>query len=49
LQQIELASPEQTVAMADEAMYCAKEGGRNRIQVAVDNTKGTTIQNDCFI
>jgi len=34
-----LSSPEQVVAMADEAMYCAKEGGRNRIEVAVGNTK----------
>ena len=26
-----LESPEQVVAMADEALYCAKKGGRNRI------------------
>ena len=31
-----LASPEQVVALADEAMYCAKKGGRNRIAVATD-------------
>ena len=30
----ELASPEQVVAMADEAMYCSKDEGRNRISVA---------------
>ncbi len=29
-----LASPEQVVALADEALYCAKHGGRNRIAVA---------------
>ena len=34
-----LASPEQVVVMADEALYCAKKGGRNRIAVAIDNTK----------
>jgi len=35
-----LTSPEQVVAMADSALYCAKNGGRNRIEVAVhdDNT-----------
>lgn len=34
----ELASMEQVVALADKAMYCAKECGRNRIEVTVDNT-----------
>lgn len=34
-----LASPEQVVALADEALYCAKNGGRNRIAVATDNAK----------
>lgn len=29
-----LESPEQVVALADEAMYCAKNSGRNRIAVA---------------
>lgn len=39
-----LASPEQVVALADEALYCAKKGGRNRIAVATDNAKlGKTI------
>jgi len=31
-----LESPEQVVALADEAMYCAKNGGRNRIAVAIN-------------
>jgi len=35
----ELSSPEQVVAMADEALYCAKEGGRNHIEAAANNTK----------
>lgn len=34
-----LASPEQVVALADGAMYCAKKGGRNRFVVATDNGK----------
>lgn len=34
-----LESPEQVVAMADEALYCAKKGGRNRIEFASDNAK----------
>jgi len=29
-----LTTPEQVVALADEAMYCAKNGGRNRVAVA---------------
>ncbi|HBV88371.1 MAG TPA: GGDEF domain-containing protein [Desulfosporosinus sp.] len=29
-----LASPEKVVALADEALYCAKKGGRNQIAVA---------------
>lgn len=29
-----LVSPEQVVALADSAMYCAKNGGRNRTEVA---------------
>lgn len=28
-----LESPEQVIALADEALYCAKKGGRNRIEV----------------
>jgi len=30
-----LSSPEQLVALADEAMYRAKQGGRNRIEVSI--------------
>lgn len=33
-----LDSPEQIVALADEAMYDAKRGGRNRISVATEDT-----------
>jgi diguanylate cyclase (GGDEF)-like protein/PAS domain S-box-containing protein len=29
-----LESPEQVLAMVDEALYCAKKGGRNRIEIA---------------
>ena len=39
-----LASPEQVVALADEALYCAKKGGRNRIAVATDNAKLQNIR-----
>jgi len=32
-----LESPDQVVALADEAMYCAKKSGRNRISVTKDS------------
>jgi len=32
-----LTSPEQVLGLADEALYCAKNSGRNRIIVATDN------------
>ena len=32
------ASPEQVVALADEALYCSKNGGRNRTSVSTYNT-----------
>lgn len=34
----DFATPEQVVTLADEALYRAKKGGRNRIEVATDNT-----------
>lgn len=34
-----LTSPEQVVALADKALYCAKKGGRNRIAFAIDNAE----------
>lgn len=33
---IDFATPEQVVTLADEALYRAKNGGRNRIEVATD-------------
>lgn len=30
----DLVSPDQVVALADEALYCAKNKGRNRVEVA---------------
>ncbi len=38
-----LATPEQVVDMADEAMYSAKKAGRNRISVVTDHTE---LEND---
>lgn len=32
-----LTSPEQVVALADDALYCAKKGGRNRISTTAEN------------
>ncbi|TGE32196.1 diguanylate cyclase [Desulfosporosinus sp. Sb-LF] len=34
-----ISTPEQVVALADEALYCAKKGGRNRIAVATGYRK----------
>lgn len=34
-----LTSPEQVVALADGAMYCAKKAGRNRVSVTAENSK----------
>ena len=34
----DLISPEQVVLLADEALYCAKKGGRNRIVVSDEQT-----------
>jgi len=34
-----LTSPEQVVALADEALYSAKKGGRNRLAVAIERKK----------
>lgn len=41
-----LASPEQVVALADEALYCAKHGGRNRIAVAPNREEARNTPTD---